>query len=234
MLVVVWLAGAFAVGFRTWRARRRAGLYVRLAEPADPAHWPGTRDLRIVESDFVEVPITVGVLFPAVVVPRSGRDWPAAWREAALAHEQAHVQQRDPLFQALAELMVALYWFHPLAWRAARQLRTERELAADDEVLLAGASSSEYARLLVALACTLASAPTAGAVVPLLTPAGLKARLVGILDRHRRRGLRRGGALVLAAGALMVLVPVATAIPIRRPASPTEPAIQRREARAAG
>ena len=222
LLIGGWLAGFLALGVRSWRARRRAGLYLRLADPADPAHWSMASDLRVVETDLVEVPMTVGALSPTVVVPRTGRSWPATWRAAAVAHERAHLRQRDPLFQLLTEVMVALYWFHPLAWRAARQLRIERELAADDEVLLGGAAGSEYARLLVALACALGTPPTAGAVVPLLTPAGLKARLVGILDRRRPRGLQRGCALILAASALLVLAPVATAIPTRRLESPRD------------
>ena len=65
----------------------------------------------------------------------------------------AHVRSRDPLWQLLAELACVLYWFHPLIYLAARQLRVERELAADDAALGGGMRASEYARLLYELAC---------------------------------------------------------------------------------
>ena len=52
-----------------------------------------------------------------------------------------------------AAIVRAFYWFHPGAWLAARQLRLEQELAADDLALGAGAQPSRYARNLLELAC---------------------------------------------------------------------------------
>jgi beta-lactamase regulating signal transducer with metallopeptidase domain len=37
-----------------------------------------------------------------------------------LAHELIHVHRRDVPRQVLGRLALALYWFHPLSWVAAR------------------------------------------------------------------------------------------------------------------
>jgi beta-lactamase regulating signal transducer with metallopeptidase domain len=214
-LLAVWLVGAAVLLGRTLRARRRLRQLLRVCEPVTPGLWPGSSGVRALETDAIDLPITVGVLHPAILLPRAGLQWPLPWRRAAVAHEVAHLKQRDPLLQAIAELATALYWFHPLAWLAARQLRIERELAADDRVLLEGSRSSDYAQLLVTLACAPDVPPVAGAVLPLLTPSGLKARLLGILDPRRARFSRRAWTVLLALAGAVAMVPLAAALPVR-------------------
>jgi hypothetical protein len=161
--------------------------------------------------------MTVGAVRPVILMPAGeARRWSAAWRAAAVEHEAAHLRRRDPLVEAAAELACCLYWFHPLAWLAARQLRTERELAADDDVLAGGVPPAEYAELLVTLGCLPAVPPQTGAVLPMLTPPGLKARLLGILDGRRRRGLGRLSRLALVTAGLGLFLPTASAILVAR------------------
>jgi len=62
------------------------------------------------------VPVTVGLFRPRIILPESSREWPQAQLDAVLAHEGEHVRRRDTLFQWLALLNRALFWFHPLAW----------------------------------------------------------------------------------------------------------------------
>jgi hypothetical protein len=222
-LAAVWLLGAAIVLRRFLLGRLRAARFLASTRPADPSVWPRPPDLDVREGDAVELPMTVGALRAIILVPAAeGRRWSADWRAAVLEHETAHVRRRDPLWQLLSELACALYWFHPLAWLAARQLRIERELAADDDVLARGLRPSDYAELLVTLGCLPAVAPASGAVVPLLTPSGLKARLLGIIDARRRRGLGRPARWVLAALGLCVFLPTASAVLVRRPPADTQ------------
>lgn len=201
------------------RARRKANQLARTAINA-PALWQRAQNLDVRETDLLQLPITVGAIYPVILVPTDGRGWSAQWRQATLAHEVAHVEAKDPLLQLLAELCVAMFWFHPLVHLAVRQLRSERELAADDAVLATGIRGVDYAALLFELACLPDDPPATGALVPLLTPAGLKVRVVRVLDENRKRMRSQPARMVLVALGAMVMLPLAIATPTtqaRRP-----------------
>ena len=55
-------------------------------------------------------------------------------RRAAI-HELEHVRRGDCSLNTLVHLICAMYWFHPLAWIASRQVGLEAERASDDAVL---------------------------------------------------------------------------------------------------
>jgi hypothetical protein len=74
-------------------------------------------------------------------------------------HEFAHIKRNDFHTQSLAQFACAVYWFNPLVWFAAHQLRLERERACDDYVLLSGTSGADYATDLLEIACD-SSVPT--------------------------------------------------------------------------
>lgn len=223
-LLGLYVTGALLALLRLGRARMRAARLLVHARPASDA-WPAPPGIDVRQSDQIDLPITIGSLRPVVLVPTAGGAWAPAWRAAVLAHESAHVRSRDPLWQLLAELACVLYWFHPLMYLAARQLRVERELAADDAALGTGMRASEYARLLYELACVPTSTPSAGAVVPLLTPAGLKARLLSVLDAACARRVPRLALTALLGLGLLTFVPLALALPVPRP--PVSPALVR-------
>jgi BlaR1 peptidase M56/Carboxypeptidase regulatory-like domain len=211
----IYLIGLGLALARVVGARLRTARLVGRAR-AGVSQWPTPNGIEVRESDAIALPMTVGTWWPVVLVPSAGRSWPADWRAAVLAHEVAHVRARDPLWQFVAELAMALHWFNPLVYLAARQLRTERELAADDAALARGARPSEYANVLFELACEPDTEPPRGAVVPLLTPAGLKARLLGVLDPKRRRHVGRTTGWALGTVVVAALAPVALALPAAR------------------
>jgi beta-lactamase regulating signal transducer with metallopeptidase domain len=216
ILASVWLAGALLMLARLLVSRLRAGRLVRPTSAADSALWPTDGELRIRGSDEVTVPCTLGVFRPIILVPASSdaASWNATWRRAAVAHERAHVERRDPIIQLMIELVRSLYWFHPLVWRAARRAAADREMATDDAVLRRpNESASEYASLLLHLA--LSAGRTRGSVgLAMVTRNTLPARVTAILDPCTpRQGLppaRRWLTAFLVCGALVPGVAMAT------------------------
>lgn len=70
--------------------------------------------------------------------------------DAILAHELAHIRRRDHWIRPLELFIVALYWWHPVAWWARRHLRRSEELACDAMVLsILGSRSRVYAQSLL-------------------------------------------------------------------------------------
>jgi Tol biopolymer transport system component/beta-lactamase regulating signal transducer with metallopeptidase domain len=166
------------------------------------------RPVRLRESDQVNVPMTWGLLRPVVLLPSDAQNWSEERRRLVLLHELAHIQRADCLTQLLAQIACALYWFNPLTWLAARQLRMERERACDDQVLHAGARASAYAQHLLEIARGARGASCASlAAVAMARPSQLEGRLLAVLDGERsRRSVSRLAVLVaVVAGCAMVL-----------------------------
>ena len=111
------------------------------------------------------------------------------------------------------QVVVALLWFHPLAWVAARQLRREAEQACDDAVLDRGVEAADYAMHLVALArdCRRPS----WALIPALLmahPSAFEGRIAAMLNpRLDRRPLSLGVATAVGAALVALTSAVAAA-----------------------
>lgn len=214
----LWAAGALLLGL--WRVRTvRRG-----AVPLDDAAWRaaierasarcGLKQLpRVLMSDRVVTPMAGGVARPTVFVPSDACAWDAERRDIVLAHEVAHLAGRDPLRQILARAVLAIYWFHPLAWLAARQAETAREQACDEAVIAAGARPSAYARVLLEFADGVPPASPVFAALPIVQRSLLEKRLMAILSSDLRP--RASRAVLLPALAMVLFaLPVAAARPV--------------------
>jgi beta-lactamase regulating signal transducer with metallopeptidase domain len=109
--------------------------------------------LYVVESAAVSTPVVIHLRRPIVVMPEVARRWSPGRIRAVLLHELAHIKRNDFYMQNLAHFSCAIYWFNPLVWFAAHQLRLERERACDDFVLVSGTSGADYATDLLEIAC---------------------------------------------------------------------------------
>jgi prepilin-type processing-associated H-X9-DG protein len=90
-----------------------------------------SRRVEVRELAALSTPATIGWRRPLLLLPGDWREWSADERRAVVAHELAHVLRGDFLSGLLAQVGLALHFYHPLAhWLAAR-LRLEQELAAD-------------------------------------------------------------------------------------------------------
>ncbi len=134
LLVAVTMLFRLALGLFLSRRLRRAS-----AQISDGVH----------ESDAMRVPVTVGVIHPVILLPPDWRSWEEWKLQAVLAHEQAHVRNRDPLRQVVASVYRSLCWFSPLAWWLSAQLADLAEATSDDAALLAAPDRIQYAQALL-------------------------------------------------------------------------------------
>ena len=148
-LVSIWAAGVLAVVGRLlvglvavrWMSRRTVRVVDAPWLPLAVELAAGlgiTRRLVFLESARATMPMASGIFTPSVLMPEDANRWPLERLRIVLLHELAHVKRRDCLTHVIAQLACALYWFNPLAWIAARHIRTERERACDDLVLACG------------------------------------------------------------------------------------------------
>ena len=164
------------------------------------------------------MPMAWGIVRPAVLMPADADEWPGERLRIVLLHELAHVRRRDCLTHVLAQAACAVYWFHPLAWMAARRARAERERACDDLVLAAGTRGSDYAEELLQIARVMRAgrfpAVLAGATLAMAHRSQLEGRLLAILDpRMPRRGMTRVRALATSIACACAVVPLAALQP---------------------
>ena len=101
------------------------------------------------ESEWVSVPLTLGILRPMLLFPAGWREWDDVRLQAVIAHEMSHVARRDSLTRLLSILHRALFWFSPLAWWLDRHLADLAECASDESALACGVDRAAYARTLL-------------------------------------------------------------------------------------
>lgn len=131
-------------------------------------------------------PITVGVLRPRVILPKSLiNSVDEVELRHLLLHECAHVVRRDCLVGLVQRCLRILYWPHPLVHVLYRQLAMAREEVCDNYVLLSS-ERSEYGSTLLDLAEMFRSRNTVPLAMGLLSRHGnLERRIHGILDPRR-------------------------------------------------
>jgi len=158
----IWIAGAVGVFcyalmgyFAAWRLYRTTrkveeSWIQNIEQLTREAGLSGS--LSIVESAAVSAPVVLHVWRPIIVMPDAAGRWSGARIRVVLLHEVAHIKRNDLHWQSLAQFACVVYWFNPLVWFAAHQLRVERERACDDFVLQSGTSGADYATHLFEIA----------------------------------------------------------------------------------
>src|SRR3954471_3940056 len=228
LALFAWIAGATLVLGRMlvgliamqWMSRRLPEIDdAPWLDEAQALAWTlELRGVRFLRGAAGTMPMAWGILRPSVVIPVDADTWPAHRLRVVLLHELAHVKRRDCLTHLVAQLTCAAYWFNPLAWMAARRLRTERERACDDLVLAAGTRGSDYADQLLDIARVMRAgrfpAVIGGASLAMAHRSQLEGRLMAILDPTvPRRGLTRARAAAATVLFALFIVPVASVQP---------------------
>lgn len=91
------------------------------------------RPVSLLESALVKVPVVVGVLKPAILVPVGMLTHLSAEQvESILLHELAHIRRRDYLFNFVQHVIDTLFFFNPALRWVSSLIRAERENCCDD------------------------------------------------------------------------------------------------------
>lgn len=160
----------------------------------------------------VAIPITCGWIRPVILLPSDAGRWPADKLNAVLLHEAAHIKRRDNLASLLAHLAIIWQWFNPLPWLVLNRYRLEREKACDDLVLSGGVPDVDYARHLVDIGRSAASAGwPALAGLACERRNDFEGRLMDILDTNKRRGpVSVGSMAIIVLLTVFLMAPLAS------------------------
>jgi len=210
LLVWTWLLGTVVLLARMFAGVVASKRLVSSARPLTDRRWLDwldvaagemgcARPVRLLISSRLTVPVTCGIVSPAIVVPDDAVAWDEARVRVVLLHELAHIRRHDCLVHFVAQAAVALHWMNPLAWGAVTRMRSERERACDDLVLGTGTSGPMYAEHLLDIARGATRGPAlTGMALAMARPSELEGRLLAVLDRTLSRGTA-GRSAVLAA-----------------------------------
>ncbi len=234
ILGILWILGTLFVlarlAFGTWRVGRLAKQGYRVAD----GEWLAlaqrlanrlgiTRPLTLLRGESLAVPVTWGVVYPAVLLPPDSDEWPEARRRFVLVHEMAHVKRFDALTQLLAQFAIAILWFDPLIWLAAHRMRVEREHACDDYVLRDGTAPSLYAGELLEMVQSIGSpkhesAAPAFAALAMARRSEFEGRMLAILDpKQERHTLGRRSTIAASVALALLVIPLAALRPFQNP-----------------
>jgi beta-lactamase regulating signal transducer with metallopeptidase domain len=145
-----------------------------------------------------------------ILLPPTYRSWDQPMLTAVLAHEQAHILNRDCYRLWLVALYRAVFWFNPLAHLLYRHLHMLSELTSDDAAAATLGDRSGYAEVLRRVA---SQQPRFAAIVAMATPSTLSRRLRMLAHDPgpvARIGLRHTVMLTCAVLMLIALVAIPT------------------------
>ena len=233
---LIWMLVALVVMGRIALGTARLSVWTRRARPVVDGTWLSLarrlagrlqieRPVSLLSSGRASIPMTWGIVYPVVLLPDDADDWSEERRAVVLLHELAHIQRFDALTQFIAQFAVALFWFNPLVWFAARQMRSERERACDDVVLACGARPSDYASDLLQIARGLVGSAGTPAVAALAMArrGEFEGRLLAILDPHtKRQRVSRARTFVASVGVIALSLPLAALSPVTTAPAPRD------------
>jgi beta-lactamase regulating signal transducer with metallopeptidase domain len=204
---------------------------VRNATPLDADDWRtpllevadrmGLEELPLLlKSNEAKMPFACGMMQPTIVFPAECESWSLDRRHAVLLHELAHVRRHDLFGHTLGRLACAVYWFHPLVWTAAKQLRAESERACDDLALACGTKATDYAEHLLDIVTSVRGDSTPLVAMAMARRKEFEGRMLAILDPELRHSTpSRKQSMVLISSLALVALTVGAVAPAPREAS---------------
>jgi hypothetical protein len=192
-------------------AETAAGLGLRLKLP------------RLCLTDTAQGPALCGLFRPVILLPRGlSEQIEAESLRQVLRHELIHLQRWDLAWNLLQVSVQIAWWWNPLVWFANARIRSLREAAVDEAVMLEP-GSDDYPATLVAVAryCAVPPRMPMAFLGVLESGSRLEARVRRLLERPLPRSAKLGWVgcvTVLVAGALFLPMGFAR---VENPAPPT-------------
>ncbi|MFK4509556.1 M56 family metallopeptidase [Bradyrhizobium daqingense] len=186
----------------TWRMAR-AATPMRGAQPI-------AADVRV--SRDVGGPVTFG---STILVPPQFAGWDARKRNAVLAHEGAHVANRDFYVLLLASLNRAVFWFSPFAWWQLARLAELAEIISDARAIEMIDDRLSYAEILLDFASTVKPRPVELAMARASTVRARVERIIAATAMPVAVGWRK--RLTIAAAIVPAVIVSAGMIAYRTP-----------------
>ena len=230
LVVAIWAVVMLAIGATLLWSALVVRRIVRHASPLGGESW--TTPLfevadrlelddapRLLRSEEAKMPFACGLLSPTIVLPADCEGWSMDRRRAVLLHELAHVRRHDLLGHTLGRIACAVWWFHPLVWTAAKQLRAESERACDDLALSCGTRATDYAEHLLDIVTSVRGDATPHVALAMARRKEFEGRMLAILDPELQRATPgRLQAIGLAASLVVIALVVGAAAPMPRQA----------------
>lgn len=215
MTVSLFLLARILLGYSLVRRRLRSATRLERSDSSAEVERLAKRlhirrCVELYRSEHVRMPMTVGILRPAIILPSAASEWPKSHLQVVLLHELAHVRRLDVATRLLSRVVVALYWFNPLVWWHDRMLRRESERACDDEVLCSGTIPSKYARHLVVLARSVGLRDELHLYAPGFGQSNLESRIRSILDPRRQRRMPERQRFLALLGVVAILFAISS------------------------
>jgi HEAT repeat protein/beta-lactamase regulating signal transducer with metallopeptidase domain len=228
LLPVIWLVGAGALLLRLSAGFWALSTITRRGRSLENTDWTDVLDRTrawmdvrerplLLVSERVAMPCTSGWRRPVIILPEGALEWDDQRREMVLLHELAHIRRGDILWHLIAQVAVAIHWFNPFVWAAARAMRADAERAADDLVVGAGATPADYAAHLLDIVRGSPARREPASVVPFAQRSEFEGRLLAILESKGVTMPTPRASLLTAALAIAAVLPVA-ALSAARPA----------------
>ena len=131
---------------------RKADLTYRLFVQNVAGHLGITKKVKLVVSDLVSSPVTIGYVKPMILLPVAAMNQlSVAQVEAILLHELAHIRRYDYLLNLIVSIIHTLLYFNPFVKFFMNTIEAERENCCDELVLQFGYDKVGYASALLHL-----------------------------------------------------------------------------------
>jgi len=219
LLGVLLRLGWLGLGIRRLRVIRRA------ARPLNSLPGP-VAEMRaqlgvapvLYLSSAVDAPATFGFRPAAVLLPERFAEMDESYQRAILCHEFLHAARRDWSFNLIEEIILAVFWFHPVVMWLVNRIRLSREQVVDAEVVRLTAARKPYLNALLEMASS-GAAPACGAAPPFLKECQVRSRIELLLREVTMSKLR---LTVSLSGTIVLLVFIGAAgvwaFPLKSPA----------------